>query len=71
MAVFLTVDVLRVHAAPAFVQTVFWRADEPARPSPAPRARPALTAHWQVASDGRLTCRWQADGLPPLGPPPD
>jgi len=69
MAAFLTVDVLRAHAAPVFPRAPFWRASEPAWLRPAPRH--GLTARWRVAPDGRLTCRWQTDVSAPFGPPPN
>jgi hypothetical protein len=71
MAAFLTVDVLRAHAAPVLPRVPFWRASEPARSRLASRARPVLTARWLVPPDGRLTCRWQTDVSAPFGPPPN
>lgn len=68
MAAFLTVDVLRAHAAPGLPQAVIDRV--PARPFPALPPRPVLTARWLVAPDGRLTCRWQTDVSAPFGPRP-
>lgn len=70
MAAFLTVDVLRAHAVPAFryVPLVHGRAS--ARPRPASQSRPVLVARWLVAADGRLICRWQTDVSAPFGPPP-
>jgi hypothetical protein len=69
MAAFLTVDVLRAHAAPAFPCASFWRANEPVSPHPTPRPRPVLTAQWLVAPDGRLTCWWRTDVPASSGPP--
>ena len=46
----LTLDLLRAFQAP-------WdRWDEVARIE---GARPRLVAHWEVAADGRLVCRWR------------
>jgi hypothetical protein len=64
MAAFLTVDVLRAHAAPVFPHATFGYVDEPAR------RRPVLVMRWLVAPDGRLTCCWQIDVSAPFGPPP-
>ncbi len=70
MAAFLTVDVLRAHAASVFPCASFWRASEPTPPHPAPRPRPVLTAQWLAGPDGRLTCRWQMESPASSGPPP-
>jgi hypothetical protein len=70
MAAFLTVDALRAHAVPAFPHAAFGPAGNPVPLRPAARPRPALTAHWVVAPDGKLTCRWQTDGFARFGPPP-
>jgi hypothetical protein len=73
MAAFLKVDVLRAHAVPVLPRAVLGHA--PARPLPPTPPRPTpprsvLTAHWLVAPDGRLTCRWQTAVSAPFGPPP-
>ena len=65
MAAFLTLDVRRAHAALAFSQATFGHATARAWP------RPMLAARWQMAPDGRLTCRWQTVGSAPFGIPPD
>jgi hypothetical protein len=72
MAAFLKLDVLRAHAVPDLPLAV--RDHVPARPFPPPPfatapVRPALTARWLVAPDGRLTCGWHTDAAP-NGPPP-
>jgi hypothetical protein len=61
MAAFLTVDVLRAHAAPGFPQVLFGHAHEPVRRFVAPRSRPALTARWLVAPDARPSVRGRAE----------
>jgi hypothetical protein len=71
MAAFLTVDVLRAHAALASSQAMFGHAAAAARPRSATRPRPILGARWRAAPDGRLTCRWQTVGSTPFGIPPD
>jgi hypothetical protein len=70
MVAFLTVDVLRAHAASAFPRAAHGGAGKGAWPSEAARPHVVLSACWLVAPDGRLTCRWQTD-VPALGPPPD
>jgi len=67
MAAFLTVDMLRAHAMPALPCNPH---DPAARPRPAAEPRPVLAGRWIVASDGRLSCRWQTDVSDPFGPPP-
>ncbi len=69
MAAFLTVDVLRAHAAPDFPRALFGHA--PARPFAAPPPGAALTARRRVAPDGRPTCRRRTDVSAPFGPPPN
>jgi hypothetical protein len=71
MAAFLTRDVLRAHAALAFSQATFGHATACAWQRSATRPRPILGARWQMAPDGRLTCRWQTVGSTPFGIPPD
>jgi hypothetical protein len=70
MAAFLTVDVLRAHAASACLLDALPWGREPAWPRP-PQPRPMLSAQWLVAPDGRLACRWQTRVSAPFGPPPD
>jgi hypothetical protein len=60
MTAFLTINVLRAHLAPLRLRDSLRRADAP---------RPALSTRWQIAPDGRLTCRWQADDPAPERPP--
>jgi hypothetical protein len=66
MAAFLTVDVLRAHAAPCLPLGTFGRAGNFARP----RRRPVLIMRWLIAPDGRLTCRWRSGVSAFFGPPP-
>jgi hypothetical protein len=70
MAAFLAVDVLRANAVPALPRVTSDHRHEPAWLRPAAEPRPVLTAHWLMAPDGRLTCRWQTDVSAPFGPPP-
>jgi hypothetical protein len=70
MAAFLAVDVLRAYAVPVFPCVTSDHGHESAWPRPAAEPRPVLTAHWLMAPDGRLTCRWQTDVSAPFGPPP-
>jgi hypothetical protein len=70
MVAFLTLDVLRAHAAPVLSRTAF-AADATRRPRQPLGPRPVLRARWLIAPDGQLTCRWQTDQSAPFGPPPD
>ena len=65
MVAFLTVDVLRAPAAPAFPHAMFGHMAASVSP------RPMLGARWLVAPNGRLTCRRQTGGSTPFGIPPD
>ena len=58
MAAFLTVDVLRAHAAPCLPLGTFGRAGNFAWPHRSLRRRPVLIMRWLIAPDGRLTCRF-------------
>jgi hypothetical protein len=71
MATFFTVDMLRAHVVRAVPPVTFGNPGNLARPRPMPRPRPVLTAHWLVAAEGRLTCRWQTKVSAAFGPPPD
>jgi hypothetical protein len=70
MTAFLSANVLRADAAPNFPCVLFWGAHEPSWPRRTPRPRPALTARWLIAPDGRLSCRWQTVVSASFGPPP-
>ena len=60
MTAFLTIDVLRAHAAPLNLRDALRRTDAP---------RPVLTARWMIAPNGHLVCRWQAEDPAPDRPP--
>ena len=70
MAAFLTVDVLRAHAAPCLPLGTFGRAGNFAWPHRSLRRRPVLIMRWLIAPDGRLTCLWRSDVSALFGPPP-
>jgi hypothetical protein len=71
MATFTNVDMLRARSARAAPPALFGRIGDRVWPLPAPRPRAVLIAHWLVAPEGRLTCRWQVKVSPRFGPPPD
>jgi hypothetical protein len=58
MAAFLTIDLLRAHAAPMFFQGGELAVQ-----------RRSISARWAVGADGRLTCRWDTDTADPPPPP--
>ena len=68
MAAFLTIDVLRAHAALASSRPILDPMAE--GPRSATPARLVLGAHWLVAPNGRLTCHWQVE-LADFDIPPD
>jgi hypothetical protein len=70
MAAFLAVDVLRAQAVPVFPRVTPDHGHEAPWLRPVAEPRTVLTAHWVMAPDGRLTCRWQTDVSAPFGPPP-
>jgi hypothetical protein len=69
MAAFLTVDILRAHAASDCLHDALRLVRAPAWPR-REESRPVLTAKWVVAPGGRLACRWQTTVSAPFGPPP-
>ena len=71
MATFLNADMLRARVVRAATPVLFGQAGDRMWPRPVPRPRAVLTAHWLVAPEGRLTCRWQTKVSARFGPPPD
>jgi hypothetical protein len=65
MTAILDVDILRAHSVSVIspwglVPSGFGNASDPDWDHRPPRRRPVLLMRWQVASDGRPRCAWQA-----------